>query len=178
MLVAGSHLLNQDFYSNPIPKYDVLLTNPPYRSEQSFGVIACCAHPIVIDNNVYITYICSGDHIDKIVKFAACSSKPWLLLLPNFVVGRSSYAASISQLQPTPFYVIPAVRYAYIVPSWVGAKATAPFPSFWYVHCAGPMPPPLLAAAAASSKMNVRAWRAMSDAKPLFIDDIKVSLGD
>jgi hypothetical protein len=112
------------------------------------------------------------------VKFAAGSSKPWLLLLPNFVVGRPSYAASISQLQPTPFYVIPAVRYAYIVPSWVGAKATAPFPSFWYVHCAGPMPPPLLAAAAASSKMNVRAWRAMSDAKPLFIDDIKVSLGD
>ena len=30
-LVAWSHLLYQDFYSNPVPKYDVLLTNPPYR---------------------------------------------------------------------------------------------------------------------------------------------------
>ena len=120
-------------------------------------------------------HICSGDHLDKIVKYAACSSKPWLLLLPNFVVGRPSYAVSTLNLHPPPFYVVPAVRYAYIVPSWVVAKATAPFPSFWYGHCAGPMPPPLVAAAAASSKLNVRSWRASHDAQPLVIADIKAS---
>ena len=95
--------------------------------------------------------------------------------MPNFVAGRASYAACTSKLHPPPFYVVPAIRYAYIVPSWVVAKATAPFPSFWYGHCAGPMPPPLLAAAAASSKLNMRAWRASHDAQPLLIEDIKAS---
>jgi len=54
-LVAWSHLLYQDFYSNPVPKYDVLLTNPPYRQEQSFGVTVCCARPIIIDPFAVVT---------------------------------------------------------------------------------------------------------------------------
>jgi hypothetical protein len=37
------------------------------------------------------------------------------------------------------------------------------------------LPPPLVAAAAASSKLNVRAWRASHDAQPLFIEDLKAS---
>jgi hypothetical protein len=110
------------------------------------------------------------------VQFAIGSSKPWLLLLPNFVAGRSSYLASISKLRPHPFYVVPAVRYAYIVPAWAGAKATAPFPSFWYAHCAGPLPSLLAAAAAASSKVNLRLWRSMQNAQPLYIEDIKVAM--
>ena len=151
----------------------MLLTNPPYRlSDFAF-------HGFLLLGLSFIQWLHShpsrsGDHLDKIVEFAASSSKPWLLLLPNFVVGRSSYTAAVSKLHPLPFYVVPAVRYAYIVPSWVGARATAPFPSFWYAHCAGPLPPLLVAAAAASSKLNVRAWRATSDAQPLFIESIKV----
>ena len=70
---------------------------------------------------------------------------------------------------------MPAVRYAYIVPSWAGAKVTAPFASFWYAHCAGPLPPPLAAAATASMKLNVRVWRSMENAQPLYIEDIKVA---
>jgi hypothetical protein len=36
------------------------------------------------------------------------------------------------------------------------------------------MPPPLVEAAVASSKVNVRAWRALSCATPLVIESIKV----
>ena len=47
-----------------VPKYDVLVTNPPY----------------------------SGDHMERLLRFARESQKPFLLLLPTFVAAEKYYS--------------------------------------------------------------------------------------
>ena len=120
---------NHDFYNdiatNNVPKYDVLVTNPPY----------------------------SGIHMEKALQFCyQQQNQPFLLLLPHFVYTKDYYHRSIQAPTATPisntyeqylFFLVPEVRYSYVPPSWVstnsGSKAldkgkdtTAPFPSFWY----------------------------------------------
>ena len=43
-----------------MPKYDILITNPPY----------------------------SEDHKEKILEFCSVLTKPWFLLLPNYVANK------------------------------------------------------------------------------------------
>jgi len=117
---------NRDFYDDidkkVIPEYDVLLTNPPY----------------------------SGVHIEKLLAFCSEASrrtqKPFLTLLPHFVYTKDYYERALSStVSSSVFFLVPEVRYAYIPPVWVEAKAgskalelgkikTAPFPSMWYCH--------------------------------------------
>ena len=60
----------EDFYARlraqDFPDHDVLLTNPPY----------------------------SSDHLQKIVRHATASGKPWLLLGPNFVYIKEYYRSA------------------------------------------------------------------------------------
>jgi len=116
---------NQDFYANiannKIPDYDLLITNPPY----------------------------SGEHMEKLLNFAAGSQKPYLLLLPHFVYSKEYYRRS--NIQQGIFYLVPKSRYSYLPPQWVAANSgsaalakgktqTAPFPSFWYCYTGEQVP--------------------------------------
>ena len=110
----------EDFYAvqaaDKVPRYDVLVTNPPY----------------------------SGGHIEKLLAFCASSGKPWFCLLPNWVYTKSFYTQQVGVQDSGVWYLVRhTIRYAYEPPSWVeactgstaiekGRTATAPFPSFWY----------------------------------------------
>jgi len=108
------HNVNEDFYQvtreGNIPEYDVLVTNPPY----------------------------SGDHLERLLLFCRDSTKPWLLLMPNYVYIKPFFETTVGEKRP--FYIVPATRYEYIVPQGVRRDHTvntAPFMSFWYAG----MPP-------------------------------------
>lgn len=66
----------EDFYEmislDRIPPYDVLVTNPPY----------------------------SMDHMEQLLRFVMKSSKPWFLLLPNYVYCKDYYQ-NLFQHHPT-----------------------------------------------------------------------------
>ena len=110
----------EDFYAvqaaDKVPRYDVLVTNPPY----------------------------SGGHIEKLLAFCASSGKPWFCLLPNWVYTKSFYTQQVGVQDSGVWYLVRhTIRYAYEPPSWVeactgstaiekGRTTTAPFPSFWY----------------------------------------------
>lgn len=122
--------VNEDFYEvvdgkRPPPSYDILVTNPPY----------------------------SGDHVEKLLKFCVASGKPWFVLVPNFVYTNPYYSRVLANKETgsildggvnlngaapvKPFYVVPQVRYEYVVPRGVraghaGEVKTAPFLSFWF----------------------------------------------
>jgi len=102
----------EDFYSlKSFPQHDVLLTNPPY----------------------------SADHLQHLMKFAKSNNKPCLLLMPNYVYGKSYY-------EPEYNFVIPKRRYFYWTPKGLRPKdktqnhvsalgiRTSPFVSFWYIN--------------------------------------------
>lgn len=71
-----------------LPDYDILVTNPPY----------------------------SSDHVEKLLAFVAKSSKPWLLLLPNYCYMKDYFA--IVQKSCRPFFIAPVkgLRYLYTTP--------------------------------------------------------------
>lgn len=124
------HNVNEDFYRNVeegnIPEHDVLLTNPPY----------------------------SGDHFRRILSFCGASTKPWLLLLPNFVCRKTYYREAVGP-RANPLFLIPdpLKPYRYWAPGRKGfeernqAKGTTPFETFWYVEMNG-----------VASHEEVRAW--------------------
>jgi hypothetical protein len=100
------------------PDFDVSITNPPY----------------------------SSDHIDKLMKYitsTAFGSKPWLLLMPNWVHKKEYYEHSTTknQINPIyPFYIVPKKRYVYVPPPDFREKKasdvhkkSSPFVSMWYV---------------------------------------------
>jgi hypothetical protein len=102
---------NEDFYliaaEKKTPKYDVLLTNPPY----------------------------SEDHIEKCLSFCCSTGKPWLMLVPNYVYTNPYYEPTLEATKSRPFYIVPPRRYAYFAPGGVRSsreKKTSPFLSFWY----------------------------------------------
>ena len=108
----------EDFYlkiaEGTIPEYDCLVTNPPY----------------------------SADHVERLMKFCMESTKPFFLLLPNYVYCKPYFMQLFNALQhSTPgeklFYIAPkAHRYLYSTPKGrrqrKSGKYTAPFPTFWY----------------------------------------------
>jgi hypothetical protein len=116
----------QDFYecirTSTVPPYDVLVTNPPY----------------------------SADHMQRLLAFCVTTSKPWFLLVPNYVYTKDYYAPALAPSSSSnsnsksasgrlsmPFYVTPAGRrYLYSTPKGrrqeKSGKYTSPFPTFWY----------------------------------------------
>lgn len=119
--------VNEDFYAadaaGTIPRFDVLLTNPPY----------------------------SADHPERLLAYCARTRTPWLALMPNWVYAKPYFAAA-SDAAPLQFLLVPTKRYHYWTPrgrrsdvAAGGAKArthghtnaalgarTSPFVSFWY----------------------------------------------
>ena len=118
--------------SNKEPKFDVLLTNPPY----------------------------SEDHIEKLMVYLTSQSfgtKPFLLLMPQWVHKKDYYINATTggseKIQGkkrkrehtdnsliSPFYVVPKKRYVYLPPPDFREKKvsdvhkkSSPFTSMWYV---------------------------------------------
>ena len=100
------------------PTFDVFITNPPY----------------------------SADHIDKLMTYITSTkfgTKPWLLLMPNWVHKKDYYENSTTKNQTNyrcPFYVVPKKRYVYVPPPDFREKKasdvhkkSSPFVSMWYV---------------------------------------------
>mmetsp|Transcript_3700 Transcript_3700/g.7764 ORF Transcript_3700/g.7764 Transcript_3700/m.7764 type:complete len:493 (+) Transcript_3700:107-1585(+) len=99
------------------PEFDVFLTNPPY----------------------------SEDHIEKLMKFVTSSSfgnKPWLLLMPQWVLKKDYYVNATTKncTNPcNPFYIVPKSRYVYLPPPNFREKKesdthkkSSPFVSMWF----------------------------------------------
>ena len=109
---------NEDCYqrwsSDRYPKFDVLITNPPY----------------------------SGDHLERLVRHVtspAFGKRAWFLLLPNFVVKKDYYRQRTDSLRP--FYLVPKQRYVYLPPPDFRKakksdvhKKSSPFVSMWYIY--------------------------------------------
>lgn len=98
---------NRDFYTDDIPDYDVLVTNPPY----------------------------SADHVERLVGFALAQRKPFAFLLPTYVLARDFWRPVVDAFRP--FYCMPRKRYAYEPPAFArepqAERTTAPFPTGWFV---------------------------------------------
>ena len=102
--------------SNSEPRYNVLLTNPPY----------------------------SEDHLERLMNHVASPSfdKPWLLLMPQWVHKKEYYVKATSNkgAKPcNPFYIVPKKRYVYLPPPSFREKKdsdvhkkSSPFVSMWY----------------------------------------------
>lgn len=100
-----------------LPDYDVFMTNPPY----------------------------STDHIDLLMEFLTnktltSKSKPWLLLMPNWVHKKDFYISALKKNNLRPFYVVPKKRYVYEPPKDFRSKKisdthkkSSPFVSMWYI---------------------------------------------
>ena len=98
-----------DFYTSKTPQHDVVVTNPPY----------------------------SGDHMERMFEWLVKNSKPWFLVLPNFVYMKAYYQQL--PVSPFPFYLTPSSprRYVYVTPVGMrdvksAHRKTSPFISFWY----------------------------------------------
>jgi hypothetical protein len=83
---------NEDFYAvvaaGRVPDFDVLVTNPPF----------------------------SGDHMERIVRWAEGCGRPWLLLMPDFVANKPYYHAfrhRCTSASGKPVYLGPT-RQAYV----------------------------------------------------------------
>ncbi len=83
---------NEDFYAvvaaGRVPDFDVLVTNPPF----------------------------SGDHMERIVRWAEGCGRPWLLLMPDFVANKPYYHAfrhRCTSASAKPVYLGPT-RQAYV----------------------------------------------------------------
>jgi len=108
----------EDFYavveSGTLPEFDVIITNPPY----------------------------SGDHLERIIKFCVATSKPWFLLLPNFVYMKDYYKPALTPagkiVPQRTFYIVPISRYLYWTPKGrhqeKSKDKTSPFVTFWYCY--------------------------------------------
>lgn len=112
------HNENIDFYSiSQIPEYDILLTNPPYSTNQI-------------------------DHVQKLLQFVSCRGKPWLVLQPNYVYMKGYWDECTSRIKdgPRPFFLTPGSsrKYKYKTPCGlrnvnnVQCLKTSPFVTFWY----------------------------------------------
>jgi hypothetical protein len=96
------------------PLFDLFVTNPPY----------------------------SGDHMEKLMKQVTSSqfgSRPWFLLMPNFVHKKDYYVAATRNIRP--FYLVPHKRYVYLPPKDFRQakksdvhKKSSPFVSMWYIY--------------------------------------------
>jgi len=99
------------------PKYDILITNPPY----------------------------SGDHMERLIQHLVSPefggrNRPWMLLLPQWVHKKDYYLQGMAQLGIQPMYLVPHKRYVYVPPPSFREskksdvhKKSSPFVSMWYI---------------------------------------------
>lgn len=95
------------------PSFHALITNPPY----------------------------SADHMERLLHHITSPSfgtRPWFLLLPNWVVKKDYYQRCTTHIHP--FYIVPTKRYVYVPPKHFRTakpsdvhKKSAPFVSMWYI---------------------------------------------
>lgn len=95
------------------PKFDVLVTNPPY----------------------------SGDHMERLFEYLTCpafGSRPWLVLAPTWLHKKDFYVRMLGYRRPV--YVVPLKRYIYSPPPQFRdkkksdtQKKSSPFTSMWYI---------------------------------------------
>lgn len=84
-----------DFYAaqkapSSIQNYDVLVTNPPY----------------------------SLDHMQRLVAYCITTSKPWFLLMPNYVYTKEYFLPTLMHVNiPKLFFIVPFKRYSYTTPN-------------------------------------------------------------
>ena len=122
------HNHNEDCYATiaagRVPKHDVLVTNPPY----------------------------SGDHVERLLRFARENAKPFLLLLPDYFGRRPNYRPALGE-EIEPLFLCPRDRYQYWTPEGLRDQANAkghrnlalgqrnsPFVSYWHVHLGPRLP--------------------------------------
>jgi hypothetical protein len=108
------------------PRFDVLITNPPY----------------------------SEDHIEKLIHHLTSSNfarhqkndekhivapAAWFLLLPTWVHKKDFYIQAMAQADIQPFYLVPRKRYVYVPPTNFRSakksdvhKKSSPFTSMWF----------------------------------------------
>jgi hypothetical protein len=112
--------------SSSLPAFGALVSNPPY----------------------------SKNHVERLLEFVASpvlGTRPWFLLLPNWVVKKDYYDRIVLRAlsgtrtteprsQCAPFYLVPRKRYVYLPPARFRApkasdthKKSSPFVSMWYV---------------------------------------------
>jgi len=94
-----------------LDSFDVLVTNPPY----------------------------SLDHIERLLAYVTSKrfgTKPWFMLLPQWVHKKDYYERATSSIRP--FYVVPRKRYVYLPPKHFRTprksdvhKKSSPFVSMW-----------------------------------------------
>ena len=89
------HIINEnkDFYSSKtrknIPKYDILVTNPPY----------------------------SGDHKQRLLEYLSSTTTPYCLLLPAYTAGKSYWRDFASSSNAGEIcYLLPEQSYMYYHP--------------------------------------------------------------
>lgn len=115
------HNQNEDFYarieSGKLPEHHVLVSNPPY----------------------------SSDNLERCLKFCAGTDKAWMLLLPNWVAKKSSFEQILGVKSKQLCFIAPRKRYKFLMPpdlvhgcsrpDWVGKDGvTSPYDASWYVH--------------------------------------------
>jgi hypothetical protein len=111
----------EDFYAHvahgTTPKYDVLVTNPPYVPSRD------------------------RDHVESLTKFVTSSGKPWLILQPNYVYTKDFWMTytTDSRHGPRPFFLTPPQPRDYVYSTPPGLRAlssshrkTSPFVTFFY----------------------------------------------
>ena len=105
--------------SQPYPKYDVFITNPPY----------------------------SGDHPERLIHHLTederARGKPWCLLMPQYIHKKDYYKSILAKKNRQgiqPFYLVPKKRYVYLPPKNFREKKTSdvhkkssPFVSMWFI---------------------------------------------
>mmetsp|Transcript_1857 Transcript_1857/g.2560 ORF Transcript_1857/g.2560 Transcript_1857/m.2560 type:complete len:375 (-) Transcript_1857:129-1253(-) len=110
------HNVKEDCYQiwskGKVPKFDILMTNPPY----------------------------SENHLPKLVAFLSSSvmkSKPWFLLMPQWVSKKPYFA---DRWDKKAFFVVPKRRYVYYPPKNFREKKasdvhkkSSPFVTIWFV---------------------------------------------
>ena len=122
-LLGYTRVLNkkQDCYSiwtsNLYPSYDIFLTNPPY----------------------------SLDHIERLIQHLTSetslhNSRPWFILLPNWVHKKDYYVNALAKSSIQPFYLVPKKRYVYKPPPGFREKKSSdvhkknsPFITMWFI---------------------------------------------
>eukprot|EP00873_Tetraselmis_striata_P026462 jgi/Tetstr1/446726/TSEL_034214.t1 len=115
---------NEDFYEairrGKTPRYDVLVTNPPF----------------------------SADHMKRIVQFCVEQSKPFFLLMPNFVLKKTYYRELVeaaARKLAEPSFLAPNSGYKFWSPGRAkfcsrfvantrgGVGDAVPFETIWYI---------------------------------------------
>jgi hypothetical protein len=134
---------NQDFYKlieckATIPDHDVFLTNPPYSEDHIERLLTF----LNTNNNNIDDGDGDPNHDNNdSSSSSSSSSRPFCLLLPNWVARKKEYKTLLSH--KTVFYVSPVEPYGYQMPSWntpqrpdhVGEDGrTTPYLSSWYIH--------------------------------------------